>query len=432
VKSLTAGALGVRRLGGEAIAVMAGQAVGALGLLAAVRLLSSLMAPADYGTFALGLTLVLLASQLLFGPIANAVLRFYSAADERFELGQFWAALRGLVGLASIIGLVLGGIALAILEFGGYPITPVLAVSATAFAVLSGWETLLDYLQSAQRRRWTVAWHQAIRQLLRPAIAGALIITMGHDIVGWAFAGYAIASALVLGSQLTFVRASLRHLGQRNPYDYWERLFHFALPFTAWGLFTWAQLSSDRWALQLTDGVAVVGRYTVLMQLGAQPLLLLGTALAQLFEPMVYARASLGENPSLGRSAFLLNARVTLVSSAAMLAIVVVEWFAHPLIFAIVVAPEYWDVSALLPVAALSGGLFASGQLFAIGSVVLGTSRALVAPKTASAILGIALNVIGAYLFGLTGVLVAGVLTALVFGSWVTAQSLRRYFETGP
>jgi O-antigen/teichoic acid export membrane protein len=254
---------------------------------------------------------------------------------------------------------------------------------------------------------------------------------MGQDIVGWAFAGYAIASALVVGSQLTFTRGSLGLLLQKDPCHYWERLLHFALPFTAWGLFTWAQLSSDRWALQLTDGVAVVGRYTVLLQLGAQPMLLLGTALAQFFEPMVYARASLGGNRSLARSAFLLNARVTVVSAVAMLAIVLFEWFAYPLIFAVAVAPEYWDVSPLLPVAALSGGLFASAQLFAIGSVVLGTSRELIAPKTASAILGIALNVISAYLFGLTGVLVAGVLTALVYGSWVTAQSLRKFFALG-
>jgi O-antigen/teichoic acid export membrane protein len=201
------------------------------------------------------------------------------------------------------------------------------------------------------------------------------------------------------------------------------------MPFVAWGFFTWAQLSSDRWALEHWNGSATVGHYAVLVQLGAQPLILFGSVVAQLFEPLVFARARFGSDSRVVRSAFLLNSRVTAAAGVVMLAIVVVEWVAHATIFNFVVAPEYWDVSPLLPIAALSGGLFALAQLFAVGSVVLGTSRQLIGPKIGTAILGVILNVAGAYWFGLTGVLIAGVLTALAYGGWVVMQSLSKYLE---
>lgn len=404
-----------------------GQGAAALGLLAAVRILTGVLTPAEYGTFALGLTFVVLAAQTLFGPLAGAGLRFYAAAANRAELGQFWAGLLYLAICTSFIASAAVAVAFLAAKALGFEVTGLAALCAVVFAIFSGWETLFDYVQSGRRQRWAVAWHQALRQLLRPALAGIFATLAPGERVAWAFAGYATAAGLVLTSQIAFSRSQLLHLVLHGASRYRRQLLRYALPFVGWGVFTWIQLGSDRWALELTAGPAVVGRYAILVQLGAQPLILLGTATAQLFEPVVYTRAGTGEDPSMVRSAFRLNATFAAVIAAGVLLFVLGAWLAHPLIFSLVVAPDYRDASGLLPFAALSGGLFSLAQLLAIGSVVLGTPRMLLAPKIGSAVLGTSLNLVGAYFFGIQGVLLAGILTTVVYATWVALISVKRY-----
>src|SRR5438874_2297495 len=48
----------------------------------------------------------------------------------------------------------------------------------------------------------------------------------------------------------------------------------YAWPFAAWGIFTWMQTASDRWALQ-GRGTSEVGFYAALYQLGYYPMTLL-------------------------------------------------------------------------------------------------------------------------------------------------------------
>jgi O-antigen/teichoic acid export membrane protein len=377
--------------------------------------------------FALGLTLVVLASQSLFGPLANGAVRFYAAAAERGELGDFWAGLRTLATVASVIGFVVGVSMALILEATGQEVNAVLAVSAIAFALLSGWETLFDYVQSAQRRRWAVGWHQGLRQLLRPAIAGALITSLASERVAWTFTGYAIAAGLVVGSQVTTMRTQLRARSCGGGSKYRSQLLKYALPFVGWGLFTWVQLSSDRWALELTAGPDAVGRYAIVMQLGAQPIILFCTAAAQLFEPMIYAKAGGGDDPARLRSAFRLNVRLLVASSAFVVVIVLLEWLTHVFLFSLFAAPEYGNASAMLPVAGVSGGVFGLAQLMTLGSVVLGSSRMVLAPRIGTALFGTALNFAGAHWFGIDGVLIAGIITALLYGAWITQTSLTKY-----
>jgi O-antigen/teichoic acid export membrane protein len=370
-----------------------------------------------------------LAAQLLFGPLANAALRYYAAATDRRQLGEFWAALALLTALASAAGVAIGLVALTAAGTVGFRIPLLVAGCAIVFAVLSGWEVVFDAVQSAQRQRWSVAWHQGLRQLMRPALAGAFITAAHANEVALAFAGYAAAAGLVLASQIVMARRQVRLAVCATTPDYVWRLLNYGLPFAGWGLFTWVQLSSDRWALDAIAGPAAVGRYAIIVQLGAQPLILLGAATAQLFEPLVYARAGSGADAQLIRSAFRMNGLVLAGCGAAMLLVVLIEYLGHALIFSIVVAPEYQDVSAMLPLAGLSGGLYSLGQLFAMGSVVLGGSRILLLPKIGSALAGTALNVVGAYSYGLVGVLAASVLTGVLYLLWVALIAIKRYRE---
>jgi O-antigen/teichoic acid export membrane protein len=412
-----------QRIGREAVLVAVGQVATAVGLLAAVRFLSNALSPVEYGVFILGLTAAALVSQTLLGPLANAAQRFYVAAQEAGQLPEFWATLRilGVTGAALVLVLgIAGATAIGLLVDQSLGL---LAITCAAFAILSGWETLFDSVQSAERRRGVVAWHQGLRQWLRPILA-LLFISVGGAVATAAIAGYAVASCLVLISQANLSR-ELAHsfkVDWHSPYA--ARVVDYAAPFATWGLFTWAHVASDRWALGLAAGPETVAAYAVTFQLGAQPLYLLGSAAAQFVEPIVYATAGLGVDAQRVRAAFQLNMRLASVGAAVLVILVLTEFLAHPLIFAVLAAPQYQPVAHLLPLAAISGGLFSLGQLVALGSVIFGSSRVLIAPKIVTSVVGITLNIGGAYLFGIEGVLVAGIVTALLYCIWTLLLSV--------
>ena len=83
-----------RRLFKEGIWIALGQVMAMLGLLVGVRLLTELLDPAAYGELALGMTLAILANQIIFGPLGGGVARFYAPAVEQGDLGSYLSAVR--------------------------------------------------------------------------------------------------------------------------------------------------------------------------------------------------------------------------------------------------------------------------------------------------------------------------------------------------
>jgi hypothetical protein len=72
-----------------------------------------------------------------------------------------------------------------------------------------------------------------------------------------------------------------------------------------------------------------------------------------------------------------------------------------------------------MPFMVLSAGIFECGQIVSLKHMLSPNPRSLIAPKIATAVLGICLNFAGAYLFGLTGVVAANLCFSVVFCVWV-------------
>src|SRR5439155_23990103 len=130
-------------------------------------------------------------------------------------------------------------------------------VPAVLLSLLSGYSAALDGMQNAARQRVVVAWHDGVTIWLRFLIAVALVAVLGRSSAA-AMLGYAVASALVLASQGLFFRSKI--LSFRPDTEYatrdamlsWERRMQsYAWPYSTWGLFTWLQMNSDRWGLQV-------------------------------------------------------------------------------------------------------------------------------------------------------------------------------------
>jgi O-antigen/teichoic acid export membrane protein len=87
----------------------------------------------------------------------------------------------------------------------------------------------------------------------------------------------------------------------------------------------------------------------------------------------------------------------------------------HTLIFMVFVSPEFRAHSYLLPWFVLAGGLFSTGQMLVLKVLSEVRPRILLTVKIGTALLGLVLNVLGAWLAGIHGVVAALVTFSVVY-----------------
>jgi O-antigen/teichoic acid export membrane protein len=412
------------RLSRELLWIAGGQGAALMGGILGVRLLTGAMNPNNYGILALSVTIATLFQQVILSPIAVAALRFFAPAKEANQLRLFLKGARKLISGASFVSLGLTILLLGIAYWAGLSQWFSLILGALAYSLFTGYSIILDGIQNAARNRAVVAWHQALGQWLRFAIALVFIRWFGSSGAS-AIWGYGLAAIFVFASQYCFFKLKIEHSDRSEPCagalvrKHVAEMARYAWPFAAWGIFTWAQMASDRWALQTFSGTREVGLYTALYQIGYYPVSLMSGWLVQLMTPILFARAGEGSDIKRVMEAKSLNDRlvaaaVTLTALATALA-----YFLHTLVFRLFVAQQYHSVSGLLPWMILSGGLFACSQI-AVSSLLCRTeSRSLLWPKVVTSVLGVLLNFAGARFYGLQGIVGAGVLFSATYFVWV-------------
>ncbi len=426
---------GLRRIGMEALAVGTGQVAAAIGSVVGVRVLTEAMSPAAYGELALAMTMGSLGLQVLLAPLTTAALRQFAPAYEAGDLRGYLLAVQKLfLGATMVIG-VLACIGVAVLALLSRAAWIGLTLAAFAFTLFAGGSAVLGGMQNATRRRVVAATHSAVASWLRFAVAVVLIHLTAHATSGMAMAGYALASAGVFASQLYFVIKGIAPMAGPEAIDeqrWVSAMLTYGWPFAAWGIFVWAQLVSDRWALGAFATTTDVGYYSVVYQLGFYPILMASSLLGQVLEPILYARAGDASDPARVHGAVRLNARVAAVTlGATVLGALAAAQF-HPLVGRLLLAPEYRGVTHYLPWVVVAGGLFATGQVASTFFMISKRSAALAAPKIVTAIAGVAMTFVGAKWWGIAGVIGASIAFGVVYCAWVSASSwlaLRRLLE---
>ncbi len=410
----------VTRLGKELVLVGLGQAVAAIGSLVGVRIMTGTINPTVYGEISLAITFVTLSQQLLIGPLSNSLTRFYNFSIERNDLPKFLGSSASLALKANLAIVVFSLAACGYLYFTGSAGMVGLALFTLAFALLSGINIQMDAIQTAARQRAVVAWHQGIGQWLRYLFAAGCVVLLGKSPAA-AMAGYALSAMLVLSSQAFFFQRKIQVGGHaRIAADpaWTDRLLGYALPFASWGIFTWLQISSDRWALETFSSTQQVGFYTVLYQLGYYPLMMLTNVFVQFAEPVLFRQAGDGTQADRVEHAQHNTRRLLVGALILTAAISLGTLIFHKLIFQLLVAPDYRAVSAMLPVMALSGGLFACGQIASMAQLNRGKPQALLRPKIVMGIVGAVFNLAGAYWMGLWGVVLASACFSALYLLW--------------
>lgn len=411
-----------QRLSGELVWIAIGNAAAVLGAVVSIRVLTEYLQPASYGELALAITLATLVNQTFMAPLTNGAGRFYAPAIEGADFGRYLGAVRTLVSKVAGTLCVLLLLILLILFARGEAHRTAIACAAILFAISGGANSILSGMQNAARQRSVVALHVGMEAWTRLLAAIAFISLLGATSAAAMF-GYALAPVLVLISQYFFFRKAVprEDSAATGARDWHGEIWKYSWPFAAWGIFGWLQQASDRWALGLFGSTKEVGLYAALFQIGYYPISVASGIAVQFFTPIFYQRAGDATDgrriDEVNRLSWQLTGFTLVLTAAACLLAILL----HRQIFALLAAEEYRAVSRLLPWVVLTGGVFAAGQIIALNFMSQMKTRMIMVVKIVSSTLGAAFNVVLAYHFGISGVVIGGTLVAVLYLLWMVS-----------
>ena len=397
-----------------------GQIITFAGALVLVRVLTAYLNPAQYGELALGLTAAGFVNQVVMGGITAGIGRYYSIATEKQDLRGYLRASKCLLVYATAAVVTLSLILLASMYLLGYSQWMGLLVVVFVFSVLSGYNGSLNAIQNAARQRAIVAFHGGLDAWLKIglAVGSMLLLGISPTAVG---IGYICSSFMITVSQLFFLRRTIPqlHTNLPNRQRWIPQIWAFSLPITTFGAFTWMQQVSDRWALQAFATSSDVGEYAVLFQLGYTPIALLTGVAMSFLAPILYQRSGDATDHSRNNRVHRISWTITCFSLFVTLFGFVITFTLHERLFDLLVAKEYRDSSYLLPWVVLAGGLFATGQMLALKLMSEMKLSGMTIVKIITALIGILLNIAGAALAGMQGVIWALVAFSVIYLSWM-------------
>lgn len=418
----------LKRLAKEGSWIIVGQVATVAGSLVLVRILTEYLAPTEYGQLALGMTVAGLLNQVIFGGISNGIGRYYAIAAEADDLNGYLYSARTLMFYGTLAAIVVGGLILISLQQFGYPQWFGLAAATLVFAVFSGFNSALGGIQNAARQRAVVAFHGGLDAWLKILLAVTVMAWLGTTSES-VVVGYSASTLIVTLSQLVFLRRTIpfRTAPIPNCHDWLQRMWSFSWPFSTWGVFTWMQIASDRWALERYASTVDVGHYTVLFQLGYAPITVVTGMATAFLAPILFQRSGDATNAVRNAEVHQISWKLTYLALVLTGAATLLTFMVHEWLFSLLVASEYRSLSALLPWFVLAGGFFAAGQALSLKLSSEMKTLVLAKVKILTAVFGVGLNMLGAMLAGLAGVVFALVMFSASYLLWMVILARRQW-----
>ena len=406
----------------EGFWVALGQGIIVLATLYLVKVQARYLEPGDYGRLALALTGATLVNQVVMGGLGVAAARYYSIAEERNQLAIFSSSLNTLLWRGVRFVALIGLMALLVGKIMGYGLsTAELLLASLCFAVLSGLNSVYAGIQNAARLRKMAALHGASEAVLK-VVCVFLLMSMG-GVSGsiLLMLGYVLSSGLVFLSHLRFMkRMGHASIAENDDlFTFTADLREYAKPFSRFGGFTWAQQSSDRWALEKFYDLGTVGLYTALYQLSFSPVSVATGFLVTLISPVMFGKSGDGTDDRRVERVRKLGKNMTVACLGLTVLVFVLSFYLSRWWLMLFVSGQYLEVANWLPWLVLMGGLFATGQVLALQLMSEMRPAKMTTVKIATSLLAVVLNVVGSWLDGVAGVIVAGLMFALVYVSWM-------------
>jgi O-antigen/teichoic acid export membrane protein len=263
--------------------------------VASIKLLTNMMDATAYGKFALALTIAGSFNLFVYGPFGQFVTRFCTIYQKRNRLVTFirlafttYSRYSKYALLASFVVVVIIGVMFHDAWWG-------LVALACVLGITAGGTTTLIAIQTALRKRSTVALHQVAEALIRLLLAVLLIYWIGQQ-AQLVILSYVVATLIVT---VTLFKVVLQQTGAQrlrrqisinrdDSKDYRQKLREYMVPFVCFALFTAVGTYGDRWLLQAWYGESEVGVYAAMYQLANAPIVLLLGIANQFSHPIVF------------------------------------------------------------------------------------------------------------------------------------------------
>lgn len=417
------------RLAREGGWIVLGQMVTLAGALVLVRALTEYLSPQEYGELALALTAATLVNQVIMGGLSGGIARYLPIAIEKNQLRNYTSASIALIAVSTAAVIIVGAVAALALGYFGQTVWIAPIVVAFIWAMIVGWNSTLSGIQNAARQRSIVALHSAMDSWLKILLAVGAVLILGRSSTAVILA-YCLSALVVVGSQLFFLRKtgllSQSGGGPAEPTDWRRNIFAYSWPFSVFGLFTWAQQASDRWALQTFSSSSDVGLYAVVFQLGYAPISLALGMLTSLLAPILFAHAGDAINTERNAWVHSVTWKTTLLTLAVTAIFAALGHILHAEIFALLAGEAYGEASYLLPWMIVAGGVFSAAQVLALKLSSEMRPLDMAGPKIGTALLGVGFNWYGAHHYGLQGVAGGMVLFSLAYFLNMAFITLRR------
>jgi O-antigen/teichoic acid export membrane protein len=408
----------VAAVGVEATVVTLGQA-GAVGAaLVLTKVLTSTLGEEQYGQYALVMTGPMLLQQFVFGPASQAGLRFYPEHAARGTLPELlrviFGWLRRVSLLAAAIAIVIA-VGLAMMGLWGLAALTLLAL---VIGLAQNYQALFASFQAAARQRGVVAVHQVLDPAARAVGAFLTMRWLGVGAVTGTTGVMLGAIAVMLSQRQQFLfshSAEPAAPAKQSMLETANAMWSYGSSFALWGLFTWAQQASDRWSLNAFADAESVGVYVAAYQLASVPTLLAGTALSQFVFPIVFNRAGDGTAPAALRSAARAVHIVTALFAVWLAVAVALCWLIGSQLLLLMTSERFLGGAPLLVPLTFGLGLAQLAQLLSLiplSSKRLDTYRWV---KISQSVVGVGLNIIGAAVAGVEGVVLALIVSAGIY-----------------
>ena len=352
----------------EFLWIFIGTIVSTIGLLAVNKILSYYLSQSSFGLFYIGSTLTILATQIFFGPFGNGFSRFYWVASEKNELKHFihqsffWIKRLTLAFfLVSII--------LYYLTYNIYKIELNMLVLFIIFALCSSFTALIYSYLNIIRKRKAIALYQIIDTFLKITFLFFIIYYLDKTINNFLFA-LTLCSMLLLFMQIIHLRKIVlknNDLFKSTEITKWNnKIFNFSYPFAIWGIFTWFQMSSDRYFLGYFFTTENVAKYAIIFQLGYYPPTIIIGNFVQTITPVFYKKVSIKDNVETLEESSIIIDKMAFYSFILVIIGFIVMFFLSNFIINLLSHNKYNEVSKYLPFMFLSGGIISTAQILSI------------------------------------------------------------------
>ena len=395
--------------------IVASQAVMVVVNFLLLKLMTSELSVASFGYYSLCMTIVLFARQVLYDPISIVVAKNCGAASQDFRrISDEFGIVRFVTDRLGLALLLLGGVAWMLAYWVvDNSVEGVIAWSCFLYLCANGAQGIYFNVLNSIRKRKSAALWSILDSLLKLAFVYFGFWFFGHEVV------YALIS-ISTGAFFVFLGARWYVLTSFSQGDLplarlkagVRRNFLVSVPLYLPTLLVAFKSVGDRWILAAFIGVDELAAFSVLLQLGYFPMLLLVGIVQTFVAPKIYSLCAIKNRNGRGELKRFLHRLIfgiLLFSCISCgVAMLVSDWVFH-----LFVSEKYSVFSIYLPFFIVSGAFAAAGGVLHVAAIGVFETRVVGKLMILSVLVSIAIVYFFIITWGLVGA-IAGLVIASV------------------